>query len=501
MKLRPLLFTSLIVLAVAADRSPGQQSRPVTDAGGRSKDADAIQASSHRPPDASTSPASNAPPSLTLQFVKDYVPGTVDVAGKPLAGTEMMNFAVHGGRLYAGLGNRNLPDDASVKVGAQVIVKDSANAAWRVEHQFARTAPRVNAMISAVFSTDASGRSLEPAIPVLVAAPSDASAYENTASDHEPLRWATVWTRDDDSGDWTETRVYSAERRKPACRSFGVYRDPITRVCHLFAGTSHGSIHRAVYEPTAPGRLVWNDSAELDNVGRVVAFAECNGILYAACGLRRTRKEITGGLYRRSNGPRAHWECVYRWPWPARRGGADEAFLMRGLTAVPAPDGDGEVLLGSRAMPGVIERIDPRADYAVTTELDLRKHFAKAWNLPNYRRAALSAYNTMTPWTDPGSGGQVHLIGVAVLHPRLADTPPHNGAWYLVRHSAGHYSTGYIYDSEHPVPSGTNLRGTRAIIASPFDNTTVFAGGGDIGKQISLDTAWIYRSTLPAYGK
>ena len=324
----------------------------------------------------------NAAPSLAPQFVKDYFPGTVDVAGQPLAGTETMNFAVHRGRLFAGLGNRNLPDDASVRVGAQVVVKDSGNAAWRVEHQFESTAPRVNALISAAFTTDSLGNPLKETMTMLVAAPSDASGD----TDDEALRWATAWTRDDASGDWTETRVYSAEKRKPACRSFGLYRDPITRVCHLFAGTSHGSIHRAVYDPTAPERLVWNESAELDNVGRVVAFAECNGILYAACGLRRTREGITGGLYRRKNGLRAHWQCIYRWPWPTRRGGADEAFLMRGLTAVPAPDGDGEVLLGSRAQAGVIERIDPHAEYAVTVELDLREHFAKVWNLPEYRR-------------------------------------------------------------------------------------------------------------------
>ena len=96
---------------------------------------------------------------------------------------------------------------------------------------------------------------------------------------------------------------------------------------------------------------------------------------------------------------------------------------MRGLTAVPAPDGDGEVLLGSRAQPGIIERIDPSADYTVTTELDLR---------------------------------------------------------------------------EHSIPAGMNLRGTRAMVVSPFDNTTVYAGGGDIGKQISFNTAWIYTATIPA---
>ena len=139
------------------------------------------------------------------------------------------------------------------------------------------------------------------------------------------------------SGDWAETRVYSAERRKPACRSFGVYHDPVTRVCHLFAGTSHGSIHRAVYDPTAPGRLVWNESAELDNVGRVVAFAECNGILYAACGLRRTREGMTGGLYRRGMARVQTGSVFIDGRGLQRRGGADEAFLMRGLTAVPAP--------------------------------------------------------------------------------------------------------------------------------------------------------------------
>ena len=154
MKLRLLLYTALIVVAIAADRSPGQQTTPVTISGDRSKQTDTFQARSRQRPDDSTSPLPNVLSSFTLQFVKDYFPDTVDVAGRPLAGTELMNFAVHGGRLYAGLGNRNLPDDAPLKVGAQVIVKDSANAAWRVKHQFESTAPRVNAMISAVFCTE-----------------------------------------------------------------------------------------------------------------------------------------------------------------------------------------------------------------------------------------------------------------------------------------------------------------------------------------------------------
>ena len=343
-------------------------------------------------------------------------------------------------------------------------------------------------MISATFTTDRGGQDLRRPVSILVAAPSDAEAFRDGV-----LRWGTAWTRDDANGRWIETRVYSADRRKPACRSFGVYRDPVTGVSHLFAGTSHGSIRRAVYDGTAPGRRGGSKTPELENVGRVVAFAECNGVLYASCGLRRTREGITGGLYRRVNGSKPHWECVYRWPWPKRRGGADEALLMRGLTAVPALDGDGEVLLGSRAQAGVIERVDPRADHAVTIDLDLRAHFAELWDLPRYNRASLSAYNTMAPWTHPETGEVVHLIGVAVLHPTLADTPPHNGAWFLIRDVAANYSSYYIHDPAHPIPAGTNLRGTRAIQPSPFNKTVIFAGGGDIGKRTSLNTAWIYR--------
>jgi hypothetical protein len=406
----------------------------------------------------------------------------------------MMNFASHGGRLYAGLGNRNLPADAKIKEGAQIIVKESADAPWRVEHQFPSTSPRVNALLSAAFTTDATGRELQPPVTLLVAAPSD-----EDSPDTGKTAWATAWTRDEASGRWAESRVYSADRRKPACRSLATYRDAVTKVSHLFAGTSHGTIYRAVYDPATPARLVWEKEPELEGTGRVMAFATCQGALYAACGLHPTRSGIGGGLYRRSDGPRPKWERVYQWPMPSRKGGADEAYLMRGLTAVPAPDGQGEVLLGTRAADGVIERINPRDHHRVTVELDIKAHFARHWNLPRYTGAALSAYNRIIPWTVPGSGERVHLIGVAVGHPEHRETPPHNGSWYLVRHADGTYSTGSIYDPTHPITEGQSLRGTRAIEVSPFpadDGRVLYFGGGDIGKQTSLDTAWIYKGTL-----
>lgn len=451
---------------------------------------------------ANTRNKSDAPPKTTVAaqpfpsfaFIKDYFPGTKDAAGRALVGTEMMNFASHGGRLYAGLGNRNLPAQAPVREGAQVVVKDSTDSPWRVEHQFAATAPRINAMISATFTTDDAGRSLAKPVTLLIAAPSDEDSPETGK-----VAWATAWTRDDADGTWTETRVYSAEQRKPACRSLATHRDAVTKTCYLFAGTSHGAIHRAVYNAAAPGKLVWQQEPELEGTGRVMAIAECNGALYAACGLRKAGVSVNGGLYRRSDGPQPAWVRVYQWPMPDRRGGSDEAFLMRGLTAVPSSDGRGEVLLGTRAWPGVIERIDPRADHRVTVELNLKDYFAKAWNLPGYTGPSLSAYNRITPWTVPGTSERVHLIGVAVAHPSEGRTPPHNGSWFLVRHADGSYNHGYINDAAHPVAAGQSLRGTRALEVSPFagdSSRVLYFGGADIGKQTSLDTAWIYKGIL-----
>jgi arylformamidase len=454
----------------------------------------ALRANTRNKSDAPAKTTVGALPFPPLAFTKDYFPGTKDAAGPALVGTEMMNFASHGGRLYAGLGNRNLSDHAQVREGAQIIVKDAAEAPWQVEHQFPHTSPRVNALLSATFTTDAAGHELHPPVSMLIAAPSDEDSHETGK-----VAWATAWTRDDASGAWTKTRVYSATARKPACRSLTVYRDAVTGVCHLFAGASHGAIYRAVCDPAAPGRLRWEKQPELDGTGRVMAFAECEGALYAACGLRKTGEGVNGGLYRRSDGPRPGWARVYQWPMPDRRGGSDEALLMRGLTAVPASDGRGDMLLGTRAWPGVIERIDPRDNHRVTVELNLKDYFAKAWHLPSYTGPSLSAYNRITPWTVPGAGERVHLIGVAVAHPTEGHTPPHNGSWYLVRNADGRYCHGYINDSAHPLPAGQNLRGTRAIEVSPFAADTgrvLYFGGADIGKQISLDTAWIYNATL-----
>jgi hypothetical protein len=158
------------------------------------------------------------------------------------------------------------------------------------------------------------------------------------------------------------------------------------------------------------------------------------------------------------------------------------------------------VLLGTRAFPGVVDRIDPAKSHAASVEFDAVGHFTKLWG--PYHGPVLSAYNLMTPVTDPETGKLAHLIGLWVEHPRRRE-PPYNGAYYLVRYADGAYDWGNIYDPDHPVPAGKGLHGCRTIEVSPFaeDQGRVFYfGGHDCAGRDSHNTAWIYKSMAPAKG-
>jgi hypothetical protein len=222
---------------------------------------------------------------------------------------------------------------------------------------------------------------------------------------------------------------------------------------------------------------------------------EAGGVLYAACGIKDDTPQ-SGGLFRRIDGASPRWELVYRWPYKVAEQG-DETMLLRGLTAVPDPlGGKHEVLIGTRAYGGVVERIDPMKGHAATVELDIRAFFAKAWGADTYRGPCLSAYNRFVAAVHPVTGEKIHLMSVWVEHPERA-VPPHNGSYYLVRRADGTYEWGDVYDPAHPVAAGAGLHGTRAIEVSPFaeDQGKVFYfGGHDCAFRESHNTAWIYRA-------
>lgn len=295
-------------------------------------------------------------------------------------------------------------------------------------------------------------------------------------------QWATSVVSTDPVGGRND------EDPRPYVRSATIHTEADTGVSALFAGTGTGEVHRGVYDPDAPGSIRWAGTPDLSpTAGRVLSMTVANGALYAAAAVELRNGSPAGGLYQRIDAPTPSWELVYRWDPPRTGYGG-----MRGLTAVNGPDGS-QFLLGAREEPGVIERIDPADDHRVTVEYDIRGAYQQLWDGPS-RGPTLAAYNDMLQVPDP-SGETSHLIGLWVNHPQRT-TPPFNGSNYLVRAEDGTYRQGVVLDPDQPVPAGRELRATRTILPSPFDdepNTIYFAGFDAGGRGKFENTAWIYR--------
>ena len=182
--------------------------------------------------------------------------------------------------------------------------------------------------------------------------------------------------------------------------------DKATNISMIFAGTSGGEIFSGYYDPSVPGRLVWNPKPELvDRDGRAMAFTVANGELY--CSVGRT-------LYKRTDGIKPEWKSVYQWTTPKPSKNYNNT-IMRGLTTIQNPNGSGEIILAARENPGVIERIDPTKNHEVTVEINVAEYFSKLWNTK--KRGCLMAYNDMAPFNIPGTDTIVHLIGLQMHHP------------------------------------------------------------------------------------
>jgi hypothetical protein len=447
-------------------------------------------------------PAANAqtaaPASLDLKFTKDYFPGTKDTNGEFMGGTETVRLIGHGGRLFAGIGFWNdAPDDDPRRrtLGAQVLRKDSPDAAWVVDRSWGKTYWRVNAMLSVTFTADAEGKPLVKPASLLLA------AIGGLGGD----KAATVWVRDD-AGRWTESVVATGHGY---ARSLIAYRDKVIGRDHLFAGTVKGIV-RGSYDPASPGGIRWEPRPEIEGHTehtfhkgnftrtyrpRTVAFAEVNGRLYASQSVVKGSTD-EGGLLVRTNGLNPSWQVVYRREVPPQAVTGYTAF--RGITAIPHPKHAGkQVILGAWEWSGLIELVDPLSNHAATRELDVLAHFKAAFG-PPAKPAIFPAYNEFTPFTHPADGSTLHLCGIWAWPPGW-NKPPNNGSWFLIRRADGSYQQHHIYDPAHPLPEGQSLGACRTIAISPFPKDrgrALYFGGYDAGGAKSHNTAWIYRGEL-----
>jgi hypothetical protein len=432
---------------------------------------------------------------LSLSYTRDYEPGALDSDGRYMGGTGCMYLVPHQGRLWAGIGYWNDVPGTDPTPGPQILVKESSGGPWRVDFAFGADYVRVDALMSVTFTSDRHGTALDPPVTRLVAGCSDnASPYR-----------ATVWTRDPASppgqGVWTPADLPGITGTQATyVRHFFAAVDPVTGVHNLFAGVTHrkSELRRGAWDAVG-GTIVWDEVSELVGPPRILSSATPNGRLYVTVGSDGIPDNNYGGLFRRVDGLAPRWECVYEWP---NIGRPDLGTNLRGLTAVPRPEGGAdEVLIGTIENLQTFVRIDPAAGHAASVELDAKAFFLGVWG--DGADFYYAAYNDTLWADDPSSGERVLLIGTWAKHPNPYGTPERNNAWMLIRHLDGRYEAAWVMDPAHPSPPTPGLMGIRTIAPSPFPSErgrVWYFGGCDAGASQPMwhNSAWIYRGEAVA---
>ena len=437
------------------------------------------------------------------EFQVSFAAGSLDSAGHFIGGTEVRFLIGHDGKLYAGNGYWEDRPGPEGPQGAQILVLDGSGAPWRLDHSFNERMPSgrprdlaISALSEVSFATDGTGARLSKEVSLLIASTWDLSGTTR------------VFSRDDATDVWTAVTLAEDRPRVdflPQVRTFGTHRDQQTGIDLVFAGQNPRGVFSGGYDPNVPGRIRWGTAPELDISRiptstfpglagrlRVSSFAECNGRLYAAIGQQ---------IYERVDGVAPHWRLVYTNSHPGR-----SETGLRGLTAVPAPSANGELLLGAvEGDPARIIRVDPK-DGSEAIELDLKMFLGNKWQ--TQAGYIIAAYNDMRRIRN-NQGEELLFIGLEVfISPRAPVPGGHRvvdvgygrldaGAWYLVRHLGARYDLREITVS--PIP-GQALVATRSIAVSPFPNDegTLYFAGYDANKAPAHNTAWIFRASLAA---
>lgn len=435
---------------------------------------------------------------MHAQFTQSFTAGTTDPNGKFMGGTEMRVLARHKGMLFGGI--ETWKDDTTGTcdpfIGAQIMRLESPTGPWYLDKHFDTFFPDltgrerkrnegVTALESVVFRTDKNGIPLSTPDTILIAAARDFTGV------------LSVYTRNDLAMTWTETEIGTVSTdtvgstdNDGTIRSFALYRDKVTGVDRIFAGSLPNGIISGAYDPTLPGKIAWDTATpELTGfVGRPMAFTVCNGDLYCA---------IAPSVWKRTDGPNPSWTAFFTYTFNVTPGGSSG---LRGLTTVKNPVGAGQSMIA--ALEGQISkiyRITPNSSvpvpYTVDIEYDIDTAMTNAFGYPgNYYVVA----NSEMSWiTEPGSGDSILTITIQHHPANIRDD-----AFYLLRKQTGN-STQYALkriDNTVFAPL-TILNSTRAIVASPFanDQNFVFLGGYDADNNISHNTAYVLRARKASF--
>ena len=413
---------------------------------------------------------------------KSYQAGTIDKNGNYMGGTEIMFLTPHKGKLYAGTSLLcNTQEDQRDK-GAQILVQESADSAWKLDYQADIKKLRVEALNSVTFHTDGKGTNLQQPVTLLIAGFGDTTAS---------MAEAAVCVRNDKTNQWTKIVMNAKPAKYATIRALALHRDRVTGVDRVFAGAYPGGVFSGVYDASFPGNIRWDKAPEFfDYEERVMSFGECNGELYVA---------IKPAIYKRVDGTTPSWVKVYEYELegmdrrPSIQGGSSG---MRGLTAIKNPKGSGEVLLMAlESANGKILYLDPSDKYKETVELDINSFLNKHWGEGKKSInlfLSIVALDSMEPVVDPKTGKPVLLMGALFVS---RNGPNQKSAWYLIRHTDASYTlheVPYIFDKRR---SSHKLEAVRSIRVSPFQTdhgNTIYVGGYATALFDEHNTAWIY---------
>lgn len=426
----------------------------------------------------------------TEPYSLSYAAGGYDAQGDFLGGTELMNLAGFGGKLYAGVGYwMDQPrkfGSSDPKPGAQILVLDSSNARWRQEYVFddrdaagALKYVRLSTMEVVEFHRfDAAGNVLGPLAEMLMV-----GLDGNNGG---------VYTQKS-PGKWEDTRIPTST----PIRSLAVHYDPTDRTEKLFAGTGGSQdrdldrgIYWGVYDPSSPSGIRWDPTPERLGVqSRVMSMAECDGALFAAA---------KPSIFRRNDGQKS-WEAVHSYPMTDSFDQTKYVSGFRGLTSIAGPDGTKALLSGFEGVAGDIFRIDPHTGAAIL-ELGTRQFLTQQWGYPPAKRDIIPGYNDI-PLVKSGSS-EIRLLGLDTHSPKANKE---NSAWFLSR-TTGNPPRYEFHEVDAPVKWPYNrsdgaLWSIRTIIVSPFpedQKQVLYLGGYDGHFKPDHNTAWLYRVGIDA---
>ncbi|HEX2905252.1 MAG TPA: hypothetical protein VHO69_00220 [Phototrophicaceae bacterium] len=437
---------------------------------------------------------------IAAGWERSYRAGCTDDSGQFAGGSEVLHLVEHQEKLYAAVGywmderNPFYGGEDPTTGWAQILRLDSPTAHWAVD----LTMPRVlrpEILKSVTFTTDGTGKTLAEPVTLLLAA-----GFLDGGNNG-----VNLYTRDDTTGQWVTSTIVppsvTQTEGSSSVRAMQVYQDKVTGIEHLFITIGMWGVFSGVYDPVAPGSIRWETVSETGlTTPRPLALIEANGALLVSVGKR---------IYQRLDGPAPRWKVI-----------VDESDLLpgivvvnapaggiRGLTAIPAPNGAGESLIflwapGSDPEHGTIMRLDPdgQGGYQQFHEVDTASLLSAY--LGTEIVWPIGAYNDFLPVTDPTTGREVYLFGMQTAIPEKTALPNYGpgfyaGALYGIRDSAEQYR---VREVNGKFPAGNPpLVSVRTYTLSPFpadQGQVIYFGGFDANYIPNSNTAWVFRTSL-----